>query len=388
MRKVYVVLLWIICGMLITACTSLQPATYSSSAGASTQSNEKKDLKFLKSNTCLKLVPDKLEDYKNDYLFHLVEEINGKEERISASIQLLNPQYTTAIQKVADNTYSLKCISNSDLYVIGSDSMQNSAINASTNDQYKIHLFDQSPWPSYLYLSFDYQDRMDISVYQHLDSPWSETGGIYINANDIGDKRNIYTSIFLKDSDRQELVNVNGDFGILKSIYTHIFAAQNKQYFYYDSVDSDGIPKIYIVKTGNRNPIDGKITYGVVYKNKACHPVVSEDNSILAYNYSDDASFSDACIWQTIIEKGRNLKKQYNSMRIILMDNQENEIYVLDPEKNKLEILSMSNLQIKGTGDIDKGIIFPQIYNGKLQYTCPVYSDGKITDYIVKEEQD
>ena len=52
-----------------------------------------------------------------------------------------------------------------------------------------------------------------------------------------------------------------------------------------------------------------------------------------------------------------------------------------------IAIFNESDFSLKRTGNLSKDFLFPQIYNGKLQYTRPVMKNGVITDWkTVKEE--
>ena len=88
-----------------------------------------------------------------------------------------------------------------------------------------------------------------------------------------------------------------------------------------------------------------------------------------------------------MIIEGNGKTKEYSTEKVIKYDSTDNEIYVIDVLNGEVEILSQTDFSLKAKGSIDKDFLFPNIANGKLQYTCPVRKDGKIIDYTIMSEQ-
>ena len=110
------------------------------------------------------------------------------------------------------------------------------------------------------------------------------------------------------------------------------------------------------------------------------NPKVSADNTVFAYDKHDKSGK-----W-TVIEKNGTEALKFDSERIILMDDYDKEVYVIDEKSSKLEVYDMENLKIIKTANIDSDFIFPYFLQGKLQYSCPVFENGKAVDYVTKAE--
>ncbi|MBE6903825.1 MAG: hypothetical protein E7480_04365 [Ruminococcaceae bacterium] len=172
--------------------------------------------------------------------------------------------------------------------------------------------------------------------------------------------------------------------GWLKEKYTNVLADCSLNYLYYEEVEKDLSPKIYRRNIGAEYSKDKNI---ILYKKDACNPIVSSDDSIFAYNSCKNASYNSENKWHTVVEKNGKVIIEFDNQRIVLIDEFDNELYVIDPNSFSLEIYSYDALKQVGKAKLDNNLIFPQIIKGKLQYTCPVYKNEKVEKYIVKQEQ-
>lgn len=360
------------------------------SCSAITTSDTHNNLSFHEISSPLKAVPIDYNKPDSGY-FHLVETADGKSENLFSDFYIADPQHSIPIYKSSSDSYLLVYASE-DLrtgYKLGSkkviDDQTGGPLHDDDNDVIKEPVKDLSM------LSVSYNPDLktgDCAFLEVLngevpDAPdhavLNNDGMINIDSTPNNISCDIeFASYFDASLKNGILTNLNNSLQV-KEKYSHISASLNGNHLYSDHIGSNSEPEIY-----RTNELENDA--GTLFKKNARHPVASDDDTIFAYSYSDNASFNDDCKWQTIIEKSGKQVKKFDTEQIVLMNEKGKTIYVIDPKSNVVQVLDMSSFNVVATGNIDKGFIFPQIYDGKLQYTCPVYKDGKIVNYIVKEE--
>lgn len=396
MKRATLILYTLMFSLCLTACSNNAQNLSSASKESSTIMSSSVipiisvQKEFKEISVSLKVIPV---DFKSPESgnYRLVEINNGIETKIFAPLRLYNPQLLAPIYKVSNDSYIL-CYKGPEVsYKIGSGIMRSILDGEDLSEGGKEYGTNMSGYEGIIIMSLSYNpiNKLGTGIsYQELDLQ-DDTSVISVFSGIPGEfNQGVVKSTYLQiqESKKNQIsikspLNYGNVKGVLKEEYTHFLASANADYLYYDNFDDDLIPKIFKIKQYEQQD---KAT---VYKTKSCTPVVSNDNTIFAYNYSENASFSKDTKWQTIIEKNAKEVKKFDTKRIIIMDEQDKEIYAIDPQNLTLEVLDMASLQVKITAKMDKGFIFPQIINGKLQYTCPVYNGNAIENYVVKEEQ-
>ena len=145
--------------------------------------------------------------------------------------------------------------------------------------------------------------------------------------------------------------------------------------FYYDDIQDNGQPcisKLTLNSTG-------------MFKPNARYPSASDDGKIFSY-WQTDVFSEKGKIPQKMIIEGNGKVKEYNTEKVIKFNDVNKEIYVIDVASGALETLDENTFKTKRTGQLDKDFLFPEIVNGKLQYTCPIRENGIITDWKIVSE--
>jgi hypothetical protein len=328
----------------------------------------------------LKVVPERIDD--EDGQFYQVTNADG--DILIKGLRFFNPQYYSPVAENSNGSYRIlftwECFksvtySRQNKQLVDADTGEAISKNYLHNEEFEMK---NNPFVS-LFRNVKKNIIITVTTIDHTVTGEYANRIFYCVKNEERRENSDYSVSPLGISN----TNDDPDFpwSELQEKYTHFFASCNLQKVYFDYTESDMVPKIFIV------PFGAKQSEAQLYKSHASTPVISDDDTIFAYNYSENASYSPDCKWQTIIEKDGQEVKRYPTKQIVFMDEDDAEIYVIDPDKLSLEVLDMADFQIKYTAGIDKGFIFPQIADGKLQYTCPVYEGDKIMDYVVKEEQ-
>ena len=359
----------------------------------SCEKSEKKTILFNEIESKIIIKPTEKDDstvnqqlYTDNYLFQIEENRNGEIIKLLNKFFVLNPKYCAPVQKISENEFIIAINGwndNAITYKPGIDSYE----------ELEYRFDPDSEGGHWLFLYVNRQNNLLSFIDSLYLLDWRNWGA-YFN---IGYQTYKDEKIFIADvvevteenhpvmNDKITVNRTNGrtaDFSLIKEIYSKQIMSGSKNFVYYDFIDMDYIPKIY---KSNYDYRDKSIKE--LYKKNARFPVVSNDDSIFIYQYSANASFEPDCKWVTKIEKNGKVVKSFNRELIAIIDDDDNELYLIDDKALSVEILDLKNFQIKERGQIDKDFYFPYIYNGKLQYTCPKYEGSNIVDYVIKSEK-
>ena len=339
-------------------------------------------------DTELQIRPKDL-DSIDDNIFVFIENIDGDEKQILAPFYVANPKLSTPYVKLENGyiltAYTLHRSLGADVsfYKIGSKQL----IGYETDE---------------IYLSgsnFEKEAERELPEQEtQLFNFYNPVNNLFItgtNCNDmaIGDVDTPFWFNFFETDENNKcdqfawisnhdisLMEQSGIMCKLKEEYEKVYAAANEKYIYFDNFTEDKEPQIMFAEINEDvNPYYG-YDNAPVYRNNAMNPKVSADNTVFAYDKNGKSGK------QTVIEKNGKEVISFNSEKIILMDDYDKEVYVIDEQASKLEIYNMDSLKIQKTANIDSNFIFPYFQQGKLQYSCPLYENGKIVDYITKTE--
>ena len=324
--------------------------------------------------------------YINNYFFQIIENRNGEKIDLLGEFVFLNPKYSSPAQRINEKEYKIFIDYNY------TDKTSGLIYSPGISDYKKYQgESEKREFSVKVLLSMDYSNKKSYCVDTWFLVSWAGWGP-YTNINyqyqntdkeiylyTIGDSEEYHDFLNEKFSIKVYIPDT-WDVGMLKKEYTFQFMSGNSKALYFDYLDLDGIPKIYqgdLVEEGQKK----------IYKTKSRYPVVSEDNSIFIYQYSENASYEENCVWKTRIEKDGKLLKEYETMKIVLIDEKDGEIYLIDEKTLSLDVVNLKTAKLKRTGILDKDFYFPYVYDGKLQYTCPKYEGGNIADYVIKSEK-